>query len=171
MIDNERLSGASCRNCGDPLNQNESDHDQLCPRCRGLQPGAGLTFEHLGSEAEQPLGEIGRSSSDGGEMHGDQIQGIQTSRIESHGSETRCLEFHGRENGSIEGIGIGTGGNETGGEIGGYQSSYSGMESEYVTTVPVPEPYDPDRPPWGVPAGIGTWLFSVVAIIMIPAFV
>jgi membrane protease YdiL (CAAX protease family) len=131
----------------------------------------------LGSEPERPLGKIGHISTDGGEMHDDQIHGTQTGRVENHGSETSSIqpvgiETRGNETGSIEGIGVGTGGNETGGgEIGGYQSIYSGAESEYVTTVPVPERYDPDRPPWGIPAGIGTWLFSVVAIIMIPAFV
>jgi membrane protease YdiL (CAAX protease family) len=33
---------------------------------------------------------------------------------------------------------------------------------------PGPDQYDPDRPPWGLPESIGVWVFSFVAILVLP---
>ena len=40
--------------------------------------------------------------------------------------------------------------------------------SEATTDAPAAQPSDPDHPPWGPGAGIGVWIASIAAIIVIP---
>jgi membrane protease YdiL (CAAX protease family) len=158
MIDNQRLGDTSCRNCGELFNQNEPDHTELCVRCRGLEPGPGLTLEGEGRPGDgrelRDIGIIAGPLRDAAVSSGSEGSGDAHS-AESYRSGAGAEADPAHEARRSEGTTA-------------LADAYGGR-IDLGVGAPVPvEPYNPDRPPWGIAGGVGVWLFSVLAIILIP---
>lgn len=49
------------------------------------------------------------------------------------------------------------------------QDAYAGFGEQPPPPPPAADEIDPDNPPWGVPAGVGLWITSVLLILILPA--
>jgi membrane protease YdiL (CAAX protease family) len=197
MIDKERLPERFCPQCGHPLNDNEADQQGLCHRCRGLEAGSGLILEHLGRpqavaetlhaqgdqhsgiheitlpQSEEP--DIGAATdvSDAESPDAEAPIGMTPAASDyvstEPGEPPVDSEYRGAATtpyaGSYDG-GASTGATADGWDAGATTGANAeGWDAGTGAAVP---PDDPDHPPWGIPGGIGVWLFSVLAIILVP---
>jgi membrane protease YdiL (CAAX protease family) len=198
MIDKERLPERFCPQCGHPLNDNEADQQGLCHRCRGLEAGSGLILEHLGrpqavAETTQAQGdqhsgihEITLPQSEGPDI------GVATDVADAESPDAGAVirmapagsDYVGGDPGAppvdsdYSGAAATTpyadsydGGATTGAPADSWDAGAStgatadGWDAGTGAAVP---PDDPDHPPWGISGGIAVWLFSVLAIIIVP---
>jgi membrane protease YdiL (CAAX protease family) len=149
----------SCLNCGKPLSEGESAAGVICAGCasgiqgdasgpgQSLRPGDGWNP----SSHEGPIGAIGGWT--------------QPPDADSAGNRPEDrTNPEGNNWGGPQSVADHSGAASFGG---GRAPSPYGLGWPSVEQ-PATEPYDPDRPPWGVGAAIGVWLASVAAIIILP---
>ena len=197
MIDKERLPERFCPQCGHPLDDSEADQQGLCHRCRGLEAGSGLILEHLGrpQTVAETTHELGDQHSGVHEITLPQSEepdiGVATdvSDAESPDAEAPIgMTPAGNDYVSTEPGAPPVDSEYRGAATTPYAGSYDGgattgapadswdagattganAEGWDAGSGAVAPPDDPDRPPWGISGGIGVWLFSVLAIILVP---
>jgi membrane protease YdiL (CAAX protease family) len=166
-----------CSNCGQPLTQEETEPAEKCAKCSavdsplGLAPGAQWHEMHQAGS----LGEIGSWAAPGAGEREYRLPHEETpskdieSQDDGHSSRPMSTPARPEEFGHYSPPQSGAAGFDRWVTAeGGYgPPGMNPPHAPWGEAFPSSPP-DADRPPWGLFAALGVWLFSVAAIIVAP---